>query len=87
MASITIRNLDDDTKMRLRVRAARHGRSMEEEVRQILQRTVAEEARQEPNLADSVRRRFAPFGGVELQLDRRDPLREPPRFAIRTRNG
>ena len=31
MASITIRNLDDDVKTRLRVRAAEHHRSMEEE--------------------------------------------------------
>jgi len=36
MASITIRNLDDDVKHRLRVRAAEHGRSMEEEARDIL---------------------------------------------------
>jgi hypothetical protein len=33
MASITIRNLDEDTKRRLRIRAAEHGRSMEEEAR------------------------------------------------------
>jgi plasmid stability protein len=33
MASITIRNLDDDVKQRLRIRAAEHGRSMEEEAR------------------------------------------------------
>lgn len=78
MAGITIRNLDDDTKARLRVRAARHGRSMEEEARRILQRSVAEEAAQEPNLAEAVRRRFAPFGGVELELEPRELLREPP---------
>ena len=36
MASITIRNLDDDIKQRLRLRAAMHGRSMEEEARDIL---------------------------------------------------
>ena len=36
MASITIRNLDDDVKRRLRIRAAEHGRSMEEEAREIL---------------------------------------------------
>ena len=40
MASITIRNLDDDVKARLRVRAAEHGRSMEEEAREILRRAV-----------------------------------------------
>ena len=40
MASITIRNLDDWLKRRLRVRAAEHGRSMEEEAREILREAV-----------------------------------------------
>ena len=40
MASITIRNLDDEVKTRLRVRAAGNGRSMEEEARQILRKAV-----------------------------------------------
>ena len=44
MASITIRNLEDDLKQRLRVRAAEHGRSMEEEAREILRRVVGESA-------------------------------------------
>ena len=42
MASITIRNLDDDIKHLLRVRAAEHGRSMEEEARDILRRVMGE---------------------------------------------
>ena len=42
MASITIRNLDDDIKHRLRVRTAEHGRSMEEEARDILRRVMGE---------------------------------------------
>ena len=41
MATITIRNLDEKTKARLRVRAAQHGRSMEEEARTLLQSRVA----------------------------------------------
>lgn len=44
MASITIRNLDDDIKLRLRIRAAKHGRSMEEEARAILRRAMDEAA-------------------------------------------
>ncbi len=40
MASITIRNLDDDVKTRLRVRDAEHHRSMEEEARIILHDAV-----------------------------------------------
>ncbi|MEE4383898.1 MAG: plasmid stabilization protein, partial [Pseudomonadales bacterium] len=42
MASITIRNLDEAVKRRLRMRASEHGRSMEEEVREILRSAVAE---------------------------------------------
>jgi plasmid stability protein len=79
MASITIRELDDVTKERLRVRAARHGRSMEDEARIILRAAVLEGERGAKNLAEAIRRRFRPFGGVELVLPERDPIREPPR--------
>lgn len=44
MASLIVRNLDDALKTRLRVRAAYHGRSMEEEVRRILRTALAEDA-------------------------------------------
>lgn len=80
MASITIRNLDETLKERLRVRAARHGRSMEDETREILKSALAEGRRSAPNLAEALRRRFADFGGVELDLPAREPMREPPRF-------
>ena len=79
MASITIRNLDDDVKTRLRMRAASHGRSMEEEARLILREAV-EGKRGPENLASAIRARFAPFGGVELDTPPREPVREPPRF-------
>ena len=82
MATLTIRQLDDETKSRLRVRAAHHGRSMEEEAREILRAAVQEPAPRQENLAAAIRRRFAPFGGVELKLPkRRDPVREPPDFS------
>jgi len=80
MASITIRNLDDGVKTRLRVRAAKHGRSMEEEARIILREAV-ERCPRPKNLASAVRARFAPFGGVELDIPPRQPAREPPPFA------
>lgn len=80
MASITIRNLDDGVKTRLRVRAAKHGRSMEEEARIILREAV-ERGPRPKNLASAVRARFAPFGGVELEIPPRRPAREPPPFA------
>ena len=79
MASITIRNLDDDVKTRLRIRAAGHGRSMEEEARLILREAVDRKAGPE-NLVTAIRARFAPFGGVELEIPPRETMREPPRF-------
>ncbi|MGH7102126.1 MAG: FitA-like ribbon-helix-helix domain-containing protein [Acetobacteraceae bacterium] len=68
MATLTIRNVEANLKERLRVRAARHGRSMEAELRQILESTLA--APEEPpqrNLAEAIRRRFAPLGGIDLE--------------------
>lgn len=79
MASITIRKLDDDVKARLRVRAASNGRSLEEEVRVILREAVTRESEPE-NLASFIRECFAPFGGVDLELPPREPMREPPEF-------
>ena len=80
MASITIRQLGDRTKQRLRVRAALHGRSMEEEAREILRCALAEELDGTDSLADIVRRCMAPAGGVELELPPRESIREPPDF-------
>ena len=79
MASITIRNLDDGVKTRLRVRAADNGRSMEEEARLILRKAVEPRAAR-PNLARAIRARIAPLGGVDLELPPREPEREPPTF-------
>jgi plasmid stability protein len=79
MASITIRRLEDAAKERLRMRASRHGRSMEEEAREILKIALADAGTPGENLAQSIRRRFAPLGGVELSLPPREPMREPPR--------
>ena len=78
MASITIRNLDEQTKERLRVRAARQKRSMEEEARHILRAALARDATTPRNLALAIRQRFEPLGGVELALPPREPMREPP---------
>ncbi len=79
MASITIRNLDDTVKRRLRVRAAEHGRSMEEEAREILRQVVGE-GKPAHNLAAAIRARVAPLGGADLELPSREPMREPPAF-------
>jgi len=79
MASITIRNLDDQTKSRLRVRAAHHRRSMEDEARNILRAALAEDRGTFVDLAEAIRRRFEPLGGVDLALPAREPIREPPK--------
>ena len=79
MASITIRNLDDNVKTRLRVRAADNGRSMEEEARLILRGAVGRKPSSR-NLASIIRSHFGPSNGVELELPPREPAREPPSF-------
>ena len=79
MANITIRNLDDDVKSRLRVRAASNGRSMEEEARLILRDVVGREPKSD-NLADIIRAHFGPSKGVDIELPARDAGREPPAF-------
>ena len=81
MATLTIRNVDPELREALRVRAARHGRSMEAEARTILSEAVAGDRDQaEPNLAEAIRRRFAPLGGVDLELPPREFVDEPPAF-------
>jgi len=79
MASITIRNLDDEVKSRLRVRAAGAGRSMEEEARLILGKAVGGEP-EARDLASIIRSYFGPTKGVDLELPPRGPAREPPTF-------
>ena len=81
MATLTIRNIDPAIKERLRIRAAEHGRSMESELRAIVTETIETASSQQVNLAEAIRRRFAPFGGVDdLKLHPRVPAPEPPQF-------
>ena len=81
MASITIRKLDDAIKARLRVRAARKGRSMEEEARQILRQALTGGQEEDGNWVRSITSRFRELGGVELEPPRRQPPREAPDFS------
>lgn len=83
MASMTIRNLDDELKARLRLRAARHGQSMEEEARSILRAALSTqtEANTGAALVRAIRARVEPLGGIELELPPRGPMREPPDFS------
>lgn len=68
MATLTIRDFDDDLKAELRVRAAEHGRSMEAEVREIL-RSVLTRRTAGPGMGTRIRQRFA---------DSDDLMIEPP---------
>jgi plasmid stability protein len=77
MASMTIRNLDEKLKARLRMQAAKHGRSMEDEARDILRSALSTGSARTATLAKSIRRRIEPLGGVELQIAPREPMREP----------
>ncbi|MEM7590748.1 MAG: plasmid stabilization protein [Cyanobacteria bacterium P01_A01_bin.83] len=77
MASLTIRNLEEPIKDLLRIRAAHHGHSMEEEVRQILRNTLLEDAQSSQNLAEAIQKRFAQLGGVDdLTIAPREPIDE-----------
>ena len=85
MATLTIRNIDDQVKAKLRINAAEHGVSMEEEVRQTLTRGVMPS----PNDADS--RGLAPrirdtmaqlnIKGFDFKIPPREPMRDPPDFS------
>lgn len=70
MATIVIRNLDEGVKQRLRVRAAQHGRSMEAEVRSIIEESV----REQENFAVAIIETFRKYGGVELDIPARTDM-------------
>ena len=79
MATLTIRDLDESLKHSLRLRAAGHRRSMEEEVRQILRQALqGDTVAPQQDLASRIRARVAAVGGVELRIAPREPAREPP---------
>lgn len=81
MATMTIRNIDDQLKTKLRVQAARHGRSMEDEARNILRAALNTHQDDGASLVAAIRARVERFGGVELELPPRGPGREPPDFS------
>ena len=74
MATMTIRNLDDQLKQRLRVRAATHGRSMEDEARDILRTALATQP-SASSLIEAIRARVDPLGGIELDIPAREAIR------------
>ena len=80
MASIIIRNLEESTKRKLKVRAAQNGRSMEQEAREILNKALTQPSQKPKSGAELVKRIRAiwePLGGVELEPLPRQPMRDP----------
>ncbi|MEN8166661.1 MAG: plasmid stabilization protein [Pseudomonadota bacterium] len=81
MAMLTIRNLDEEVKGRLRMRAAQHGCSMEEEARKILRQALSGKA-PEKGLASRIHQRvMKTTGGLELELPSRSQPRPAPDFS------
>jgi antitoxin FitA len=85
VATLLIRNVDDDLHARLKARAAAHRRSLEEEARTLLRAGLARTETETPreDLVSLARRLFGPLGGVDLDLPPRDSAleRPPPDFS------
>jgi plasmid stability protein len=77
MVAVSVRDLDESVRERLRIRAAKHGRSMEAEIRAILTQAVSSTDEQS-GLAQSLLARFGELGGVDFEPPSRA---EAPRAA------
>lgn len=82
MANLTVRNIEEDTKQKLRLRAARHGHSLEAEVRSILRSaaTTRDDTSRTSNLYDEIRRLVEPHGGFDIPVPLREPAPRPIPF-------
>ncbi len=82
MASITIRNLDDSIKAKLRLQAAKHGLSMEQEAREILRNSLSSNSARgkEISFVEKIRQRFAGYEIEKLPIPLRQSHRLPPNF-------
>jgi plasmid stability protein len=77
---MTIRQLDETTKRLIKQKAAKHNRSMEAEAREILRKGARAPDEDDEHLVTKIRRMVDEFGGVELKLPARTPMRKPPDF-------
>jgi plasmid stability protein len=77
MAALTIRNIDEAIKQSLRIRAAKHGVSMEEEARRIL-RHALQQASSQQSLGQRLKQRFAEVADADFELPSRQVSRTPP---------
>ena len=78
MGMLTVRNLDDAVKAKLRIQAAEHGWAMEEEVRRILTRATLGTSGTEEPMGNRIHARFKSLGGVDIPA--RSLPRTPPKF-------
>jgi antitoxin FitA len=80
MAQFVVRHLQDEVKERLKRRAARHGRSMEEEARDILRNALKDEGTRHPRLGARIAARFAGHGLTEDLPELRGQVTRPAEF-------
>lgn len=80
MAQLVVRNLEDSVKKRLQRRAAKHGRSMEEEVRDILRNAAKDESESSEGLGTAIAKRFKGIGLTEDIPELREFTIQPPNF-------
>ena len=80
MASLTIRNLEESLKSRLRIRAATNGRSMEDEARVLLRASLTQDDQEAKGLGSAIHALFQPLGGFDALAPSREPMRAPPSF-------
>jgi plasmid stability protein len=80
MAQLIVRNLEDDVKAKLQKRAKRHGRSTEEEVRDILRDAVKEEGGKRPGLGTEIANLFRGLGLEEEIPEQRGYPAHPAKF-------
>ncbi|GAA6617464.1 FitA-like ribbon-helix-helix domain-containing protein [Scytonema sp. NUACC26] len=78
MTNITIFNVDDNIKNLLQQRASKNGRSLEEEVKEILRLVLSENQKPPVNLVNIIEKRFAHLGNFELGEITREPMRPAP---------
>lgn len=82
MATLVIRNVEDELHTRLKAQAAAHSRSMEEEARLLLRQGLAALPNETPqNFGQAMRAIFEPLGGFEFPEVPHEPPREPPDFS------
>jgi len=80
MSTLIVSDLADDLMESLRLRAARHGRSMEDEARHILRSALATAPSSGRSLVEDIRASVESCGGIELEIPSRELQRDPPDF-------